>query len=247
MSVTSTAYGSRQAALYDTVYGSRGKDWSDEADGLAALIRRHCPQARSILDVACGTGNHLIRLAELFDVADGIDLSEPMLEIAAAKVPSATVTPGDMRDFDLGRTYDAVVLMCFSVAYSTTVAELNRTVARLAAHVRPGGVVVVEPWWFPERFVHGYAIASAVNTEGRAIARTSHSVRDGDFSRMTIRYTVADAGGIEDFTECEVHRLFTRDEYQRAFTAAGLTVEYREGGPTGRGLFVGVTGPGAAA
>jgi hypothetical protein len=55
---------------------------------------------------------------------------------------------------------------------------------------------------------------------------------------MTIHYTVADADGIEDFAECEVHRLFSRQEYLDAFAAAGLTAEYHEGGPTGRGLFV---------
>ena len=54
-----TAYGHRQAAVYDAVYGGRGKDWITEGDELAALIREHCPEATSVLDVACGTGSHL--------------------------------------------------------------------------------------------------------------------------------------------------------------------------------------------
>jgi trans-aconitate methyltransferase len=161
----------------------------------------------------------------LFDRADGVELSEAMCDIAAAKVPDATVYRADMRDFDLGRTYDAVLCLCYSIGYSTSVDELNGTVARLAAHTTPGGVCVVEPWWFPERFLHGFVTAS-------------HSVRDGDASRMTIRYVVADAAGIEDFTQVEVHSLFTREEYLAAFEHAGLAAEYREGGPNGRGLFI---------
>lgn len=235
-----TAYSGRQAAIYDAVYGARGKDWSAEGDELAKLVRSRCSAARSVLDVACGTGNHLRRLVEHFERADGLELSEPMRSIAVSKVPSATVYAGDMRDFDLGRKYDAVVCMCYSVAYSTSTAELCRTVARLKAHVATDGVVIVEPWWFPHRFRHGYVTASAVNQEGRAITRLSHSVRYGDVSRMTIRYTVADAEGIEDFTETEIHRLFRCKEYLDAFDRAGLRAEYLEGGPSGRGLFVAV-------
>lgn len=233
-----TAYGARQAEIYDAVYGARGRDWAAEGDELAELVRSRCPDARSVLDVACGTGSHLRRLAELFDQAEGLELSPAMRGIAVAKVPTALVHAGDMREFDLGRRYDAVLCLCFSVAYATSTAELGRTVARLAAHVEPGGVVVVEPWWFPERFRHGFVTASAVNQDGRAIARVSRSVRDGDLSRMTIHYTVADAAGVVDFTETEVHRLFRREEYLDAFDRAGLLAEYREGGPSGRGLFV---------
>jgi SAM-dependent methyltransferase len=233
-----TAYGHRQAAVYDAVYGGRGKDWVTEGDELAALIREHCPGATSVLDVACGTGSHLRRLVEVFDRADGLELSEAMCDIAAAKVPAATVYRADMRDFDLSRTYDAVLCLCYSIGYSTSVAELRGTIARLAAHTAPGGVCVVEPWWFPERFLHGYVTASSVTEDGRAITRLSHSVRDGDVSRMTIRYVVADAAGIEDFTQVEVHSLFAREEYLAAFDHAGLAAEYHEGGPNGRGLFV---------
>ncbi|OLF17180.1 class I SAM-dependent DNA methyltransferase [Actinophytocola xanthii] len=237
-----TQYGRRQADIYDAVYGSRGKDWSAEADTVAALVRSRCPDATSVLDVACGTGNHLRRLVELFDRADGLELSVPMGDIARAKVGWERVHTGDMRGFDLGRVYDAVLCMCFSIAYATSTDELCATLRCLAAHTAPDGVVVVEPWWFPERFRHGYVTASAVVQDGRAITRLSHSVRDGDTSRMTIRYTVADAEGIEDFTECEVHSLFTRDQYLTAFDDAGLRAEYREGGPSGRGLFVAAHG-----
>ncbi|MGW0517516.1 class I SAM-dependent methyltransferase [Crossiella sp. NPDC003009] len=234
-----TEYGRRQAAIYDAIYGNRnGKDWHAEAELLAGQIRELKPDATSLLDVACGTGNHLATLAKHFDTADGVELSAGMAEVAEAKVPSATIHVADMREFDLGRRYDAIVCMCYSIAYPTSVDELKKVLSRMAAHLEPGGVVIVEPWWTPETFLPGYFTASAYQTEEQAITRVSHTVRDGKTSRMTIHYTVADADGVESFTELDVLSLFHISEYTDAFESAGLTVEYHPGPPTGRGLFI---------
>ena len=63
---------SESAAWYDRFYGT--KDYAGEAQLVSALIRRHQPRARTLLDVACGTGRHLEHLRREFDwvVHDGI-------------------------------------------------------------------------------------------------------------------------------------------------------------------------------
>lgn len=239
-----TEYSRQEAVIYDAIYGSRGKDWLGEADMLTERIRTRRPGAGSVLDVACGTGAHLVRLADHFPTADGVELSPGMRDVAAAKVPGGTVHLADMRYFDLGRTYDAIVCMCYGIAFTTSTDELRTVFERMYAHLEPGGVVVVEPWWTPETFLPGFFTASAYQDEHRAISRVSHSVRDGKTSRMTIHYTVADATGVDHFTELDVLSLFHREEYTAAFEAAGFAVEFEEGGPTGRGLYL-ATKPGA--
>ena len=56
---------SESAAWYDRFYGT--KDYAGEAQLVSALIRRHQPRARTLLDVACGTGRHLEHLRREFD------------------------------------------------------------------------------------------------------------------------------------------------------------------------------------
>lgn len=236
----STVYSTEHAEIYDFIHAARGRDWSAEADVITRLIRERSPEAGSLLDVACGTGAHLERFAEHFGTVAGVELSPEMRRTATNRVPAARVHEGDMRRFELGRTFDAVLCMCFSLGYMSTVEELRRSVAVLVRHLAPGGVLVAEPWWFPEQFIDGFISASLAQEEGRAISRLSHSVRDGSVSRMTVRYTVAETTGIREFTEYETYSLFTREEYLDAFGQAGCEVEFLPDWPNGRGLFIAV-------
>jgi SAM-dependent methyltransferase len=242
-----TAYSDEHADVYDLIHTARSRDWAAEAEAIAALVADRHPDAASLLDVACGTGKHLESFGSRFRHVEGVELSDGMLRIARNRLSDVTVHHGDMRTFDLGRTYSAVTCLCFSVAYMATADELNRALRRMARHLEPGGVLVLEPWWFPEKFLEGFVAGAVAEEEGRVVSRLSHSVREGDRTRMTVRYTVADsARGISEFTSYEMLSLFAAAEYEAAFRGAGLTVEYLEGGPNGRGLFVGVSPRGAS-
>lgn len=233
-------YGSQSSDVYEFVHRGRGKDYRAEAEEVHRQIRARRPDARTLLDVACGTGAHLRHFRDLFDVAEGLELSEPMAAAAIRLTPGATVHLGDMRHFRLGRRYDAITCMFGSIGYARNEDELRRTLAGFAAHLTAGGVVAVDPWWFPDTYIDGHVSSSMVSEGGRTVARVSHSARDGDASRMDVHYVLADAVGARHFVERHVISLFTRAQYEGAFQTAGLTVEYLPDLHAGRGLFLGV-------
>ncbi|WP_329093484.1 MULTISPECIES: class I SAM-dependent methyltransferase [unclassified Streptosporangium] len=227
--------------IYDMIYRSRGKDYAEETASVARLVREARPDARSLLDMACGTGPHLAHFAELFEHVEGVELSEDMLALAKRRLPDVPLTKGDMRDFDLGRTFDAVTCMFSSIAHMADAGELDVAVSRLAHHLVPGGVLVIEPWWFPERFASGYVASDSASEDGRTVVRVSHSRVEGRMTRMEVHYLVAEAEeGIRHFTDTLFMTLFTREEYEHALRKAGCAPTYIEGGPSGRGLFLGV-------
>jgi len=228
------------AKIYDVVHQKRGEDYCAEAQHVADLVRTRVPDASSLIDVACGPGAHLRYFTALFAHTEGLELSESMLGVAHTKAPRSRLHCEDMRTFTLGRTFDAVTCMFGSVGYTRDEEELNATVERFALHTRPGGVVVVEPWWFPEHFTDGYVAGDLSQEEGRTITRVSYSTRRGNTTVMRVHFTVADASGIQEFTEVDLLTLFAREDYVNAFEAAGCRVELLEGAPTGRGVFIGV-------
>lgn len=227
------------AEVYDDVFCSRGKDFEAEAKLVTELVHTASPGASSLLDVACGTGAHLETFRKKFRRVAGVEVAPAMLDVARRRLTGVQVHSGDMRDFHLNERFDAVTCLFSAIGYMHTEQELAAAIGRMAAHLQPGGVLVVEPWWFPERFIEGYVAGDLARTDGKAIARLSHTTRDGMLTRMTARYLVADRTGIAEFHEYDVLRLFTREQYLAAFAKAGCPARYLPGGPTGRGFLIG--------
>ncbi|WP_329015411.1 class I SAM-dependent DNA methyltransferase [Streptomyces sp. NBC_00690] len=234
-------YGAEASEIYELLHQGRGKDYQSEAQEIARQVRARMPGAVSLLDVACGTGAHLEHFRPVFDRVEGLELSAPMAESARRRLPGVTVHTGDMRDFSLDASFSAITCMFGSIGYLADPGELESALRRFARHLRPGGVVAIDPWWFPETFLDGHVATGTTTEDGRTLARVSHSVRVGDASRIEVHYLVADAAsGVRHFSETHLISLFSRRQYEAAFTAAGLSVEYLDGLHNGRGLFVGV-------
>ncbi|SCD60656.1 class I SAM-dependent methyltransferase [Streptomyces sp. DvalAA-19] len=234
-------YGAEASEIYELLHQGRGKDYRAEAEEIARQVRARMPGAASLLDVACGTGAHLEHFRPRFDRVEGLELSAPMAEAARRRLPGVTVHTGDMRDFSLDGSFSVITCMFGSIGYLAGPRELAAALRRFARHLQPGGVVAVDPWWFPETFLDGHVATGTTVDRGRALARVSHSVRVGDASRVEVHYLVADAAsGVRHFSETHLISLFTRRQYEDAFSAAGLDVEYLDGLHNGRGLFLGV-------
>ncbi len=211
----------RSAEAYDLVYDGIGKDYAAEAAAVTALVRERHPAARTLLDVACGTGGHLRHLREGFTV-EGVELSGHMAARARARLPGVEVHEGDMRLFSLGRTFDAVTCLFSSIGYTRTVEDLARAVTAMAGHLVPGGVLVVDGWLTPDQWDDGRVEAIAAEAPGRAVARTCRSWRLGRTSVLDMTWVVTTPAGTDTFAERHELGLFTRDEARTALAGAGL-------------------------
>src|SRR5713101_1498452 len=101
----------KSAAFYDAIYAATGKDYVREAQQVHALIQQHARRSgKTLLDAACGTGNHLAVLREWYEVA-GIDLDARMLAIARRRCPGVRFYRSDMVAFHLRRRFDAVICL----------------------------------------------------------------------------------------------------------------------------------------
>jgi SAM-dependent methyltransferase len=227
------------AAVYDLLHRARGKDYAAEAVQVSREIRARNADATSLLDVACGTGGHLLHLRNDFSIS-GVELDPAMLDVARRRLPDVELHAGDMRTFDLGRRYDAVTCLFSAVGYMLRREDLDLAMATMARHLAPGGVLVVEPWFHPDQWFDGHLVADAANEVDVAVARVSRSTRDGNTSRFEFHYAVARPERVDTFIEPHVMGLWTIEEYRAAMQSTGLAVDHDPVGLIGRGLFIGV-------
>ncbi len=227
----------KSAELYDLFYD--WKDYRAEAARVRELVATRNPDARTLLDVACGTGSHLVHLRDWYAV-EGLDLNAGLLKVAARRLPEVTLHEADMRDFDLGRTFDVVTCLFSSIGYVETTDGLSRAVEAMTRHLAPSGVLIVEPWLSPSTFDPSFMgrVVVAERPDLQAV-RMNGSRVENNMSIMDYHYLVARPGHVEHLTETHTLGLFTDDEYRSAFERAGLTVEHDADGLMGPGLWIG--------
>ena len=82
----------RSAVYYDAIYSR--KNYEKESNKLHQFIERYKKATgNTLLDVACGTGNHLKYLKQWYDV-EGLDINLTMLKQAKKKHPRITFHRG---------------------------------------------------------------------------------------------------------------------------------------------------------
>jgi len=115
-------------------------------------------QNGSILEIACGTGRVSIPLAEAGYEVVGLDLSLPMLSIFRRKLASLDervarrirLEQADMADFDLGRTFDLILVPFRAFQALTTDEQVRSALLSMKRHLADRGLLIIDlfrPAW----------------------------------------------------------------------------------------------------
>jgi cyclopropane fatty-acyl-phospholipid synthase-like methyltransferase len=129
-------------AAYDEL-GPRFGEWGERVEGdpweryLDELTRR-LPAGGRVLDLGCGNGAKIERLAGRFELV-AVDISEQQLDLARARLPQATLLSGDFSDLDFpAETFDAITAF-YSIMHVPR-QEHSDLFERIAGWLKPGGL-----------------------------------------------------------------------------------------------------------
>jgi SAM-dependent methyltransferase len=96
--------------------------------------------SRDYLDLACGSGQHLMHMLQHGFTGTGLDNSAAMLALAQARCPTARFELKDMAALKHEDAFDLVTCFLYSLHYSYPAASLRQTLRGVWRALRPGGV-----------------------------------------------------------------------------------------------------------
>lgn len=230
------------AHVYDLIYAATGKDYAAEAAIVDEQVQARLPGARTLLDVACGTGRHLEHLRLSYDVA-GVDIEPAMLDIARERLPGVQLVEADMRTFDLDRSFDVVVCLFSAIAHMTSTDDLGRAVAGMVRHLTPGGVLVVDGFVRPDAWrADATTHVETAEADGIKVARCGRATRAGRAVHAEMHHLVATDAGVDHLVDHHELTLFEPSDYLDAFADAGLAAEIVESPYPDRDRYIGTNG-----
>lgn len=194
------------AESYDALYGD--KDYAAECDLIERLFATREGGVETVLDLGCGTGNHAIPLAARGYRVTGVDRSQDMIAAAVAKPGDAVAFhTGDIRDLDLDRRFDAVLMMFAVLGYQTTNLDVLAALATARRHLVAGGLLIFDVWYGPA-VLHQRPSRRVKETAagGPRFVRTATGELDLARNLCTVRYRIR-AGSAAPRQSDFVHRM----------------------------------------
>lgn len=124
------------------------KRLSRELPFIQALLEKN--KARTLLDIGCGPGHHVLALQKAGYEASGLDYSMPMVKYAQSKANEAGVPArfiqGDILNLKgkIKTYYDAVLALGNMLAGLPSIEALESSLTQIHACLKPGGLFLMQ-------------------------------------------------------------------------------------------------------
>ena len=219
----------KYAAYYNLLY--QDKDYKSEVNYVESQILKHSDfQAKSILDVGCGTGKHAKLFAEKSYQVTGIDLSDKMIKEAKKlenenlnfKVANAT-------DFKLNTQIDSIVSLFHVASYQTSNEKLSSYFLNIYSHLKENGLFIFDFWYGPAVLLELPDVrVKRLKNESLKITRIAEPVINTEKNMVDVNYELLledkNDKSIEKIHETHSMRYFFVPELEYILKSTGFEI-----------------------
>jgi ubiquinone/menaquinone biosynthesis C-methylase UbiE len=92
------------------------------------------------LDLACGTGPHVRHFINFGYHSFGLDINQPMLDIAKKRCPEAHFSLQDMSEFSVAKPLDLITCLLYSIHYNEGIEKLKNCIVSVYQALNTNGV-----------------------------------------------------------------------------------------------------------
>jgi SAM-dependent methyltransferase len=173
------------------------KDYKAEVDYVLSLAGRCSSKPiHRILNLGCGTGRHDLLLAEKGYRVTGVDCSKTMLAKARASAAqhsglSVSFIEGDVRELNLGTSFDMALSLFHVMSYQTSDMDLEQAFRTAATHLHEDNLFIFDFWYGPT-VLHEKPNVREKHLENSEmeVARIARPVLHEDTCTVDVNYSV---------------------------------------------------------
>jgi len=189
----------------------------------------------TILDVGCGSGEHLNQLVKYGIKCTGIDSSAEML--AVAKKRSSTkidFIESDIRDFNAYQQFDLIFSLFGTLNYLIEDEDLEKAFWNMQQALKPSGKVLLEIWnSYPIELIQQKSISKISTTKYGFVTierdrgfKKLDSYMNKTVCEVNYLYTVIGPMGTSKLEDRHIMRTFTMPELTPIIKNNGFEIEY---------------------
>jgi SAM-dependent methyltransferase len=211
-------YGDDLAAIHNAGYGFH---WQGAAPAILQWLREAGIVRGAVVDLGCGGGQWLARLAEEGYQPVGVDGSRAMLRTARKNAPSVKLIHGSFAEVDLP-SCDAVTSLGEPLNYLGGAQSFKQTLNNVHRSLRPGGLFIFDVREPPQAPVET-RIAAKVGEDWACVSIIDEDPSD---QRLVRRITTFCRHGRAYRRAEEVHelKLYPKEEVRRWLNDLGFRV-----------------------
>lgn len=115
-------------------------DYSAQSLGICRLMQIFGTAGKSHLDLACGTGPHIRYFIDFGYNSRGLDINQPMLDLAKKRCPEAEFSLQDMSQFSVSAPLDLITCFLYSIHYNDGLEKLKQCITSVHNALDVNGV-----------------------------------------------------------------------------------------------------------
>lgn len=223
------------APYYDHLHNE--KDYYAESKYFTKiLLEAKESYGKKLLDLACGTGEHIKHLKNNFD-CEGLDVSQELIDIAKRKNPKIYFHTQDITHLSLSSKYDIITLFFNSIGYLTK-GEVIALFKKVYQHLNKGGVFLVETIFLKDKLVNITKHIRKYKDKNSSILRELNISIESKNAIITAKYKInSEHFSLEDTQKVY---LFGENELKKVFLDSHFEISVFTYKPTNTTLFLGV-------
>ncbi len=135
---TSTALYTDLSSYYDLMCADI--NYQAQAECIRRLHQLFGNKGTRHLDLACGTGPHVRHFIDKGFQSSGLDINQPMLDLAKLRCPEAEFVLQNMCEFKVDQPLDLITCFLYSIHYSDGIANLTCCIESAHAALKDDGI-----------------------------------------------------------------------------------------------------------